>query len=128
MSLPYVWQYNENFTHSLYLNNNTWRNNKQFGFVVDGHYAQLNLTHNVFEDNQCKSGLISIRGMEKRMRIAYNRILRNTGIYMVEFRADSQSEILGEVDARFYENKVKENQFSAGLNRGFHQVRLIRLV
>jgi hypothetical protein len=123
-----VWQYNENFTHTLYLKNNTWRNNKQFGFVVDGHFAQLNLTHNVFEDNQCKSGLISIRGMEKRMRIAYNRVLRNAGIYMVEFRADSQSEILGEVDARFYENEVKENRFNVGLNRGFHQVRLIRLV
>jgi hypothetical protein len=66
--------------------------------------------------------------MEKRMRIAYNHILRNTGIYMVEFRADSQSEILGEVDARFYENEVKENQHSAGVSRGYHQVRSIRLV
>jgi len=122
VSLPYVWQYNENFTHSLYIENNTWRNNKQFGFVIDGHFAQLNLTHNMFEDNQCKSGLISIKGMEKRMRIAYNRIRRNNGMYMVEFRADSQSEILGEVDARFYQNEVKENQFRIGSTRGFHQV------
>uniref|UniRef100_A0A1V1FT29 Putative CTL17 isoform B n=1 Tax=Reticulitermes speratus TaxID=60591 RepID=A0A1V1FT29_9NEOP len=122
VSLPYVWQYNENFTHSLYLKNNTWRNNKQFGFVIDGHFAQLNLTHNTFEDNQCKSGLISIRGMEKRMRIAYNHIRKNTGVYMVEFRADSQSEILGEVDARFYENEVKDNHFRTGVTRGFHQV------
>jgi len=122
VSLPYVWQYNENFTHSLYIENNTWRYNKQFGFVIDGHFAQLNLTNNMFEDNQCKSGLISIKGMEKRMRIAYNRIRKNNGIYMVEFRADSQSEILGEVDARFYENEVKENLFRSGVVRGFHQV------
>lgn len=46
VSLPYVWQYNENFTHSLYFDNNTWRNNMQFAFVVDGHYAALNLTRN----------------------------------------------------------------------------------
>jgi hypothetical protein len=41
---------------------------------------------------------------------------------MVEFRADSQSEILGEVDARFYENEVKENQFRTGVTRAFLQV------
>jgi len=66
--------------------------------------------------------------MEKRMRIAYNRIMRNVGVFMVEFRADSQSEILGEVDARFYKNEVKENRFMAGLGRGFYQVRLSKLV
>ncbi|KAJ4447016.1 hypothetical protein ANN_09004 [Periplaneta americana] len=122
VSLPYVWQYNENFTHSLYIKNNTWRNNKQFAFVVDGHFAQMNLTHNVFEDNQCKSGLISVRGMEKRLKIAHNRIVRNSGLYMVEFRADSQSEIMGEVDAKFYQNEVKENRHNAAIGRGFHQV------
>ena len=122
VSLPYVWQYNENFTHSLYISNNTWRNNKNFKYILDGHYAQLNLTHNVFEDNQCKSGLVSIRGMEKRMKIAYNRIVRNTGTYMVEFRADSHSEIIGEVDAHFYENEVKGNQYIPTITRRFHQV------
>ncbi|OWR46233.1 Neurotrypsin [Danaus plexippus plexippus] len=34
VSLPYVWQYNENFTHSIYMNNNTWRNNQQFGLLL----------------------------------------------------------------------------------------------
>jgi hypothetical protein len=33
VSLPYVWQYNENFTHSLYLANNTFRGNKDFRYV-----------------------------------------------------------------------------------------------
>jgi hypothetical protein len=32
VSLPYVWQYNENFTHSLFLANNTFRGNKDFRY------------------------------------------------------------------------------------------------
>jgi len=69
VALPYAWEYNENYTHSFKLNNNTWRNNKNFAFVIDGHFAALNLTNNIFEQNHCKSGLISIQGMEKRMKI-----------------------------------------------------------
>nr|XP_003703916.1 PREDICTED: uncharacterized protein LOC100876764 [Megachile rotundata] len=111
VSLPDVWQYNENFTHSLYFNNNTWRNNEQFGFIVDGHYATLNMSHNRFEGNRCKSGLISIRGMEKKMQIDNNRIESNKGVYMVEFKADSQSEILGDVHAHFCFNEVKRNSY-----------------
>ncbi|XP_043526927.1 protein bark beetle [Frieseomelitta varia] len=137
--LPDVWQYNENFTHTLYFGNNTWRNNEQFGFVVDGHYATLNISHNRFEGNQCKIGLISIQGMEKKMRINSNHIESNTGVYMVEFKADSQSEILGNVDARFYNNEVKRNNYDlAGMGPrrtddspsyvvGFHGIQKVQI-
>jgi hypothetical protein len=109
VSLPYVWQYNENFTHSFFLTNNTFRNNKNFRFVVDGHFAILNMTSNVFDSNLCKAGLISVRGMEKQMKINMNKIEKNTGTFMVEFHIDSQSEILGEVIARFIYNEVRNN-------------------
>ncbi|XP_033297170.1 protein bark beetle [Bombus bifarius] len=137
--LPDVWQYNENFTHTLYFDNNTWRNNEQFGFVVDGHYATLNMSNNRFEGNQCKTGLISIQGMEKKMQINNNYIESNTGGYMVEFKADSQSEILGNVDARFYNNEVKRNTYdpaSMGPRRtddspsyvvGFHGIQKVQI-
>ncbi|XP_046609560.1 protein bark beetle isoform X2 [Neodiprion virginianus] len=121
VTLPYVWQYNENFTHSLYFDNNTWRNNEQFSFIVDGHFANLNMSFNVFDTNRCKTGLISIRGMEKRMEIHDNRIEKNSGTYMVEFKADSQSEILGEINAIFYKNEVKRNHYES-VTRGFHQM------
>ena len=91
LSLPYVWQYNENFTHSVTLYNNTWRNNHQFALTVGGHFARFNLTHSVFEDNICRSGLLTVQGMEKRMWIYRNTIERNSGIFMVEFKADSLS-------------------------------------
>ncbi|EFN78073.1 Lysyl oxidase-like protein 4 [Harpegnathos saltator] len=137
--LPDVWQYNENFTHSLYFGNNTWRNNEHFGFVVDGHFAHLNISYNRFDSNRCKTGLISVRGMEKRIRIDHNRIDGNSGAYMVEFRADSQSEILGNVDARFYHNEVKRNTYDVASTEprrtfddpsyvvGFHGIQKVRI-
>ncbi|XP_054002830.1 protein bark beetle [Hylaeus anthracinus] len=139
VALPEVWQYNENFTHTLYFGNNTWRNNELFGFIVDGHYATLNVSHNRFEGNRCKTGLISVRGMEKKMRIDNNRISSNTGVYMVEFKADSQSEILGDVDARFFNNEIKRNSYDlAGMGPrrtddspsyvvGFHGIQKVRI-
>lgn len=77
--LPYVWQYNENFTHSVYMGNNTWRNNKDFSFSIDGHYAIVNVTNNTFTENMCKNGLISLKGMEKKLLIDYNTIENNNG-------------------------------------------------
>lgn len=47
VSLPYVWQYNENFTHSVVLLNNTWRNNNNFSVVVGGHFARYYYSLNV---------------------------------------------------------------------------------
>ncbi|KAL6268222.1 hypothetical protein P5V15_001333 [Pogonomyrmex californicus] len=137
--LPDVWEYNENFTHSLYFGNNTWRNNEQFGFVVDGHFAHLNMSYNHFDNNRCKTGLISVRGMEKRIRIDNNHIESNVGTYMVEFRVDSQSEILGDVYARFYYNEIKRNAYDlVGMGRrrmfddpsyvvGFHGIQKVRV-
>ena len=80
--------------------------NRNFGVVVDGHFARVNVTDNAFESNDCKPGLMSIRGMEKEMYILRNILRRNTGNFMVEFNMDSQSEIVGEVSAYFSRNSV----------------------
>lgn len=68
------------------------------------------MTRNVFEDNVCRSGLVSVQGMEKQMWLHGNTIERNTGTFMVEFKADSQSEILGELRAEFSNNIIKRNR------------------
>lgn len=107
--LPYVLQYNENYTHIVYVADSTWTANRQFGIVVGGHFARLNITDNIIEDNEGHPGLISLRGMEKEMYILRNTVRRNTGNFMVEFDMDSQSEILGEVSAYFSRNIVKDN-------------------
>ncbi|XP_052754555.1 protein bark beetle isoform X2 [Galleria mellonella] len=117
VALPYAWQYNENFTHSVYMHNNTWRNNYNFALVIDGHFAEVNMTRNIFTDNNCKTGLVAIRGMEKKMKIEGNLIERNNGQFMVQFFMDSQSEIMGLVKAVFSFNQVKNNRNSATLVR-----------
>lgn len=113
ISLPYVWQYNENFTHSLYLGNDTWIRNKNFGVHLSGHFAVVNITGNLFKENECVTGLIGFRGMEKKFKIDGNQISNNNGRYLVEFRADSLSEILGEVHAIFAYNKLTNNRYEA---------------
>lgn len=113
ISLPYVWQYNENFTHSVYLGNDTWNRNIQFGIEIKGHYAVVNITGNQFLDNDCLNGLIAFKGMEKKLKINNNRISGNNGKFMVEFRADSLSDILGEVPTIFAYNEIKNNRYEA---------------
>lgn len=70
---------------------------------------RLNVTRNIFQENICRRGLLSVRGMEKLMLINNNLIENNHGSFMVEFIADSQSEILGFVKARFINNEIKRN-------------------
>lgn len=118
VSLPYVWQYNENFTHSVYMHNNTWRNNQNFGLIIDGHFAEVNVTKNIFTDNNCKTGLIAFRGMEKKMKIDGNFIEKNNGKFMIQFFMDSQSEIMGVVFAVFVYNHVKNNRPTVQVTRG----------
>lgn len=122
--LPYVRQFNENYTHTIYLGNVTWRNNKRFSAIIDGHYANVNITRNVFDNNNCRTGLLSIRGMEKKLLITHNRITSNRGSYIVEFRIDSQSEVHGFVDARMTENELKDNSEQLSAHRTFYSHRL----
>ena len=109
VNLPYVWQYNINFTHSVFFGNNTWSKNEKFGIVIDGHYAEVNITGNKFLDNRCQNGLMAFRGMEKKLKIEENLISSNIGRFMVDFTSDSQSEILGEVFAVFRYNELRDN-------------------
>ncbi|KAK9738697.1 Scavenger receptor cysteine-rich domain [Popillia japonica] len=118
INLPYVWQYNENFTHSVYMSNNTWRNNRNFKIIIDGHFAIVNITRSLFSNNQCNQGLLSMRGMEKKMLINFNKFENNNGKYIVDFSSDSQSEIVGEVPARFVFNEFYRNRYMSSV-RGF---------
>ncbi|KAJ8986059.1 hypothetical protein NQ317_003352 [Molorchus minor] len=117
ISLPYVWKYNENFTHSVYIDNTTWVNNRNFDFTIDGHFAVVNITNSVFKENKCKTGLLALRGMEKKLLIRDNKFTNNNGEYVVEFSSNSQSEIIGNVPAVFIYNELRNNNH-VSLSRG----------
>nr|XP_022906031.1 protein bark beetle isoform X1 [Onthophagus taurus] len=121
INLPYVWQYNENFTHSVYMNNNTWRHNSNFNIIIDGHFALVNITKSLFLENTCKNTLLSMRGMEKKMLIDFNKMESNNGKYIIDFSTDSQSEIIGEVPAKFIFNELTKNRYFSMLRGVFQQ-------
>lgn len=108
--LPYVWKYNENFTHTVVIHNNSFRGNRNFEFVIDGYFARMNMSHNDFRDNFCRFGLVTIGGMEKRMLIEYNDFIYNTGRYVVEFNVQSHADKFGLVQAYFRYNKILDNK------------------
>ena len=110
LRLPYVWQYNENFTHSIQIFDNDFSENRNFEFTIDGHYANINMTGNRFADNRCREGLIKISGMEKAMKISYNSMTNNYGHYVVEFDMHSHADKFGVVSANFYYNTLLNNR------------------
>lgn len=112
VSLPYVWQYNENFTHTVHMDSNQMTNNKDFGLTVRGHFARVYVVNNTIVDNFCFEGLLALRGMEKESWIFANNFQYNDGVYMVEFDMDSHSEIMGFVEAYFTQNIVQNNRHS----------------
>ncbi len=113
ISLPYVWQYNENYTHTVHFDSNRAFNNKDFGITVSGHFARVYVVNNTMFDNFCHEGLLALRGMEKESWIFANNIQNNDGTYMVEFEMDSHSEIMNFVEAYFTQNVVKNNAHAA---------------
>ena len=110
ISLPYVWHYNENFTHTVHIDSNIFAKNKDFGLHVRGHFSRVYIVNNTMTENSCDEGLLSLSGMEKESTIFANNITKNDGIYMVEFDMDSQSEIMGFVAAYFTQNIIQRNK------------------
>uniref|UniRef100_T1GGG9 SRCR domain-containing protein n=1 Tax=Megaselia scalaris TaxID=36166 RepID=T1GGG9_MEGSC len=96
----------------VFVGNTTWRQNRNFKFLVRGHFARVNLTTNIFVDNRCENGLIALDGMEKQIRYEFNKITNNNCKYIMEFRADSLSEILGEVHALVAFNDIQGNFYN----------------
>ncbi|RWS21807.1 uncharacterized protein B4U80_10403, partial [Leptotrombidium deliense] len=110
LNIPYVWNYNENYTHTVSINNNTIVHNKNFEFVVDGHFARFNFTDNLIRDNNCKNGLFTVQGMEKEMLVKGNTIFENNCDYIVELNMQSHADKFGVVKANFKKNIVMANR------------------
>lgn len=111
--LPYYWPYDANLSHTFELDNNSFTKNSLFEFVIDGHFVDLNITRNVFRENKCKFGLMSIKGMEKKMLIRQNMIEYNTCNKVIEFNMHSHADKLGSIPAQFEFNSIRHNRKSS---------------
>ena len=110
LRLPYVWQYNENFTHSIVMDNNTIFRNHDFQLLIDGHYSRVNLTNNLFKENHCRDGLLRVTGMEKALIIEDNIFSDNFGHFVVELAMQSHADRFGLVQAEFRRNFLLKNR------------------
>lgn len=54
LTLPYLYSYDENITHIVIINNNTFVHNSNLRVHIGGHFAKFNLTRNVIQNNICK--------------------------------------------------------------------------
>ena len=117
VSLSYVWQYNENHTHSVYFQNLTFIHNQNFETLISGHFSKVTVVDSIFENNNCKHGVFTLSGMEKEIMIFNNRFISNQASHVVQFDTDSQSEILGQVQAYFVRNQVKLNRVNPAYHR-----------
>lgn len=108
--LPYVWQYNENFTHSFSMHNCSLLRNRKFEFSISGHFANVSMSKNKFEENVCKKGIMSFSGMEKQLSIEDNIISENSAMFGVEFNLQSHANKFGLVPAYFRRNIVTNNK------------------
>lgn len=111
INMPYVWHYNENYTHTVNFTENIFRSNDDFGFSIAGHFARIYMYRNSFISNKCSRGLIDIRGMEKEMMIMNNEMLQNRGHHVIRFNVHSHSSMFGTVPADFVYNTLRANSY-----------------
>lgn len=57
--LPYLHSYDENITHVVVIDNNTFVHNSDLELNIGGHFTKLNITHNTIQNNICKGNLLS---------------------------------------------------------------------
>ncbi|KAF8773809.1 Protein bark beetle like protein [Argiope bruennichi] len=118
--LPYVWQYNENYTHSFSMHDCALRNNRKFEFSIGGHFARVNISRCLFQNNICKRGILSFSGMEKELLIESNNIKDNSAVFGIEFNLQSHANQFGLVPAYFRKNIVTNNRdIGAGQKFGY---------
>lgn len=116
--LPYTWLYNENFTHTVRVEDCRFERNKNFEFRIGGHYAKVNITRNRFLENYCKNGLASITGMEKLMRIEENEMWDNyVKRYVLELNMASHADKFGTVHAFVRRNVLRNNRYAGPILR-----------
>ena len=77
VALPYVWQYNENYTHTVHIDSNRMSDNRDFGITIRGHFARVYIVNNTITDNFCHEGLLAMKGMEKEVTVHNYRCFRH---------------------------------------------------
>ena len=111
IELPRVNDMHERKSHSVTFTQSKAFNNQNFAFGVLGYYAFVNISNNNFYDNVCRTGLMTLNGMEKALNFNNNRMENNNCKYMVDFDLKSHSEYSENVRGFFQNNVIINNRY-----------------
>ena len=75
LALPYVWQYNENYTHTVHFDSNRVFENRDFGLTVGGHFARVYIVNNTIADTKTETKGVSMRSLMDTAVECYDHFL-----------------------------------------------------
>lgn len=121
--MPRIHQFSEtnhwlNTTHSINMRYNEFTSNSLFELSVSGFYAQVNITKNIFAENECRAGLFRFTGTEKTYFIYKNLIESNLGRYVMDMAAHSHASYVVSTPSLFVENILQYNRRLTTGNHG----------
>lgn len=102
------------YPHSVNITNCSISNNQDFKFRIAGHFGNITMFGNKFENNVCHKGLLLIDGCEKQLNITHNEFQGNTGEYVFELTSYGQTELVSKVNATFAYNTIQSNKRPLG--------------
>lgn len=111
IEVPRVNDESERLKHSVSIRDSVFRDNKNFVFAVAGYYADVTIHNNLFDNNMCKLGLITISGMEKNQTLINNKITNNIGRHMMDINILSHSEYSEPVRGIMSFNEIVNNRY-----------------
>lgn len=98
-----------NVSHSVNLRSNEFSLNSLFEISIDGYYAQMNITKNLFYENECRIGLFKVSGTEKDFFIYDNHVERNVADFLFEMEAKSHADNAFDLRSLFADNIIQNN-------------------
>ena len=105
----------ENTSHTLNIRGNEFSANRLFEITIDGYYAELNLTRNLFVDNLCRIGMVKLSGTEKDFYVYRNHIERNEANYIFDLEAKSHADNDFDYQSMFVDNILEQNRKPSSL-------------
>lgn len=109
IELPRVNDISDRIYHSVVLMETLFKSNSDFACKIQGYYAEVAISKNVWRNNECRLGLLDITGMEKNISISDNNFIDNLCKYVVDLDITSHFEYFDPVKGNFTFNNLKDN-------------------
>ncbi|GAB1605409.1 protein bark beetle-like [Argonauta hians] len=109
IELPRVNDAAELLRHSVKIEHTVFDKNKNFAFIINGYFANVNITRSIWKNNICRLGLFDVTGMEKNISVVLNVFSNNVCKYIINFDVNSHFEYLFAVGGNFSYNKIYDN-------------------